>query len=178
MKRACRASLHAPFCRRAAVVATGPTVPQSWACKSIDVTTALNSGDSVAAVRLNSQWNTKLPPLTGAHTFQGGLYRDGTSVATWGAISRPQCTARRSFSSSEESSLSLGDRAPASQLGTRRVPAVRRWADRTRHRTIRSRASLNLVAKSSPSLFSLKLPASARSTEEVRSSGELFLVTA
>lgn len=38
-----------------------------------------------------------------------------------------------------ESSVSLGDRAPASQLGTRRVPAVRRWAHRTRHRTIAGR---------------------------------------
>ncbi|HYQ43799.1 MAG TPA: beta galactosidase jelly roll domain-containing protein, partial [Polyangiaceae bacterium] len=43
---------------------------------SIDVTAAVNAGDNVVAVRLNNKWNAKLPPLTGDHTFQGGLYRD------------------------------------------------------------------------------------------------------
>lgn len=43
---------------------------------SIDVTAALTTGDNVLAVRLNNKWNAKLPPLTGDHTFQGGLYRD------------------------------------------------------------------------------------------------------
>jgi len=28
------------------------------------------------AVRLNNKWKAKLPPLTGDHTFQGGLYRN------------------------------------------------------------------------------------------------------
>jgi hypothetical protein len=43
---------------------------------SIDITSALKDGDNVVAVRLNNKWNAQLPPLTGDHTFQGGLYRD------------------------------------------------------------------------------------------------------
>jgi len=43
---------------------------------SIEITAAINTGDNVVAVRLNNKWNAKLPPLTGDHTFQGGIYRD------------------------------------------------------------------------------------------------------
>jgi hypothetical protein len=43
---------------------------------SIDLSSALKTGDNVVAVRLNNTWNAKLPPLTGDHTFQGGLYRN------------------------------------------------------------------------------------------------------
>ena len=49
---------------------------------SIDITSAIETGDNVVAVRLNNNWNPKLPPLTGDHTFQGGLYRDVSVVVT------------------------------------------------------------------------------------------------
>ena len=34
------------------------------------------------AVRLNNNWNAQIPPITGDHTFQGGLYRDVFVVVT------------------------------------------------------------------------------------------------
>jgi len=49
---------------------------------SIDITSAIKSGDNVVAVRLNNNWNAQIPPLTGDHTFQGGLYRDVFVVVT------------------------------------------------------------------------------------------------
>ncbi|MFL5306918.1 MAG: glycoside hydrolase family 2 TIM barrel-domain containing protein [Polyangia bacterium] len=49
---------------------------------SIDVTSAIQAGDNVVAVRLNNNWNAQLPPITGDHTFQGGLYRDVFVVVT------------------------------------------------------------------------------------------------
>jgi hypothetical protein len=49
---------------------------------SIDVTSAINTGDNVVAVRLNNNWNAQIPPLTGDHSFQGGLYRDVNVVVT------------------------------------------------------------------------------------------------
>ncbi|HEX7476544.1 MAG TPA: glycoside hydrolase family 2 TIM barrel-domain containing protein [Polyangiales bacterium] len=49
---------------------------------SIDVTSAIKTGDNVVAVRLNNQWNAQIPPLTGDHTFQGGIYRDVDLVVT------------------------------------------------------------------------------------------------
>jgi len=49
---------------------------------SIDVTSAIKSGDNVVAVRLNNNWNAQLPPITGDHTFQGGLYRNVFVVVT------------------------------------------------------------------------------------------------
>ena len=49
---------------------------------SIDITSAAKTGDNVVAVRLNNNWNAQLPPLTGDHTFQGGLYRDVNVVVT------------------------------------------------------------------------------------------------
>ncbi len=48
----------------------------------IDVTSAIKTGDNVVAVRLNNNWNAQLPPLTGDHTFQGGLYRNVSLVVT------------------------------------------------------------------------------------------------
>jgi len=49
---------------------------------SIDITSSLKTGDNVVAVRLNNNWNAQLPPLTGDHTFQGGIYRDVNVVVT------------------------------------------------------------------------------------------------
>jgi len=49
---------------------------------SIDVTSAVKAGDNVVAVRLNNNWNAQIPPITGDHTFQGGLYRDVLMVVT------------------------------------------------------------------------------------------------
>ncbi len=49
---------------------------------SIDITAAIKTGDNVVAVRLNNNWNAQLPPLTGDHTFQGGIYRDVNVVVT------------------------------------------------------------------------------------------------
>ncbi len=49
---------------------------------SIDITSALTTGDNVVAVRLNNNWNAQIPPITGDHTFQGGLYRDVLLVVT------------------------------------------------------------------------------------------------
>jgi beta-galactosidase len=43
---------------------------------SIDISSAIKTGDNVVAVQLNNKWNAQLPPLTGDHTFQGGIYRD------------------------------------------------------------------------------------------------------
>jgi beta-galactosidase len=49
---------------------------------SIDISSAIETGDNVVAVRLNNNWNAQLPPITGDHTFQGGLYRDVNVVIT------------------------------------------------------------------------------------------------
>ncbi len=49
---------------------------------SIDITSAIKTGDNVVAVRLNNNWNARVPPLTGDHTFQGGLYRNVFVVVT------------------------------------------------------------------------------------------------
>lgn len=49
---------------------------------SIDATSAIKTGDNVVAVRLNNNWNAQLPPITGDHTFQGGLYRNVFMVVT------------------------------------------------------------------------------------------------
>ncbi len=49
---------------------------------SIEVTSDIETGDNVVAVRLNNNWNAQIPPLTGDHTFQGGLYRDVNVVVT------------------------------------------------------------------------------------------------
>ena len=49
---------------------------------SIDITSAIKTGDNVVAVRLNNNWNAQIPPITGDHTFQGGLYRNVFVVVT------------------------------------------------------------------------------------------------
>jgi beta-galactosidase len=49
---------------------------------SIDISSAIKTGDNVVAVRLNNNWNAQIPPITGDHTFQGGLYRDVNVVVT------------------------------------------------------------------------------------------------
>lgn len=49
---------------------------------SVDVTSAIAAGDNVVAVQLNNNWNAQIPPITGDHTFQGGLYRDVYVVVT------------------------------------------------------------------------------------------------
>jgi hypothetical protein len=49
---------------------------------SIDITSAIKTGDNVVAVRLNNNWNPQIPPITGDHTFQGGLYRNVFMVVT------------------------------------------------------------------------------------------------
>ena len=49
---------------------------------SIDISSAIKTGDNVVAVRLNNNWNAQVPPLTGDHTFQGGLYRNVFVVVT------------------------------------------------------------------------------------------------
>jgi hypothetical protein len=49
---------------------------------SIDITSAIKTGDNVVAVRLNNNWNAQIPPITGDHTFQGGLYRNVFIVVT------------------------------------------------------------------------------------------------
>ncbi len=49
---------------------------------SIDITSAVQTGDNVVAVRLNNNWNAQIPPITGDHIFYGGLYRDVNVVVT------------------------------------------------------------------------------------------------
>ena len=49
---------------------------------SIDITDAVDVGDNVVAVRLNNNWNAQIAPVTGDHTFQGGLYRNVHLVIT------------------------------------------------------------------------------------------------
>ena len=49
---------------------------------SIDIGSAIETGDNVVAVRLNNEWNAQLPPITGDFIFQGGLYRDVNLVVT------------------------------------------------------------------------------------------------
>jgi autotransporter-associated beta strand protein len=49
---------------------------------SYDITTNLVVGDNVVAVRLNNNWNPRVAPRTGDHTFIGGIYRNVWLVAT------------------------------------------------------------------------------------------------
>ncbi len=49
---------------------------------SIDISSAITTGDNVVAVRLNNNWNPQIPPVTGDFVFQGGLYRDVNLVVT------------------------------------------------------------------------------------------------
>ena len=49
---------------------------------SYDISSAITTGNNVVAVRLNNNWNPQVAPLSGDHTFQGGLYRDVNVVVT------------------------------------------------------------------------------------------------
>jgi len=49
---------------------------------SYDISSAIATGDNVVAVRLNNNWSPQVAPLSGDHTFQGGLYRDVNVVVT------------------------------------------------------------------------------------------------
>jgi len=41
-----------------------------------DITSALQTGDNVIAVRVDNRWQANLAPRTGDHQFSGGIYRD------------------------------------------------------------------------------------------------------
>jgi hypothetical protein len=49
---------------------------------SVDAAPALKIGDNLVAVRLNNEWNPRIPPVTGDHVFPGGLYRNVRLVVT------------------------------------------------------------------------------------------------
>ena len=49
---------------------------------TFDVTDAVKPGDNVVAVRVNNNWDSRLAPRAGEHTFSGGIYRDARLVAT------------------------------------------------------------------------------------------------
>ncbi|NMO94958.1 beta-galactosidase [Paenibacillus lemnae] len=49
---------------------------------SLDITKHLVSGDNVIAVWVNNEWNGKIAPRAGEHTFSGGIYRDVTVTVT------------------------------------------------------------------------------------------------
>ncbi len=43
---------------------------------SMDITGAIHANDNVLAVRLNNNWNPRIEPRSGDHTFMGGIYRN------------------------------------------------------------------------------------------------------
>jgi beta-galactosidase len=49
---------------------------------AFDITDAVKPGDNVVAVRVNNNWNARLAPRAGEHTFSGGIYRDVRLVVT------------------------------------------------------------------------------------------------
>src|SRR6185436_17173466 len=49
---------------------------------TFDITDAVKTGDNVIAVRVNNNWNPRLAPRAGEHTFSGGIYRDARLVVT------------------------------------------------------------------------------------------------
>jgi hypothetical protein len=49
---------------------------------SYDITSLLNAGDNVIAVRVNGSWNAQIAPRGGDHNFIGGMYRDVYLVVT------------------------------------------------------------------------------------------------
>ncbi len=49
---------------------------------SMDITPAIHAGDNLLAVRLNNNWNARIEPHVGDHTFMGGIYRDVHLVVT------------------------------------------------------------------------------------------------
>ena len=49
---------------------------------SMDITSAIHSGDNLLAVRLNNNWNAQIEPRAGDFNFIGGIYRDVNLVVT------------------------------------------------------------------------------------------------
>ena len=49
---------------------------------SYDITSSLQSGDNVIAVRINNNYNGQVAPRNGDHTFDGGIYRNLYIVVT------------------------------------------------------------------------------------------------
>ncbi len=49
---------------------------------TFDITDAVKVGDNIVAVRVNNQWDAKLAPRAGEHTFSGGIYRNVRLVVT------------------------------------------------------------------------------------------------
>jgi hypothetical protein len=49
---------------------------------SFDITDAVKQGDNVIAIRVNNNWNPRLAPRAGEHTFSGGIYRNVRLVVT------------------------------------------------------------------------------------------------
>jgi beta-galactosidase len=49
---------------------------------SYDITSSLQSGDNVIAVRINNNYNAQVAPRNGDHTFDGGIYRNLYIVVT------------------------------------------------------------------------------------------------
>jgi hypothetical protein len=49
---------------------------------SLDITGAVKPGDNVLAVRVNNNWDARLAPRAGEHTFSGGIYRNVRLVVT------------------------------------------------------------------------------------------------
>ena len=106
----------------------------------VDITDQMNNGDNLIAVKVNNNWNPRLAPRAGEHTFSGGIYRDVTLISkrnlhiTWYGmgISTPK--------------LEDGD------TSVRVVNEIRNQSDQTR--TINVETSIydpegNLVAKAS-----------------------------
>ena len=46
----------------------------------VDFTDQMVNGDNIIAVRVNNNWNPRLAPRAGEHTFSGGIYRDVSLV--------------------------------------------------------------------------------------------------
>ena len=46
----------------------------------VDFTDQMVNGDNLIAVRVNNNWNPRLAPRAGEHTFSGGIYRDVSLV--------------------------------------------------------------------------------------------------
>jgi len=49
---------------------------------TFDITDAMKTGDNTVAVRVNNNWDPRLAPRAGEHTFSGGIYRNVRLVIT------------------------------------------------------------------------------------------------
>ena len=49
---------------------------------TFDITDAVTRGDNVVAIRVNNNWNARLAPRAGEHTYSGGIYRNVRLVVT------------------------------------------------------------------------------------------------